>query len=160
MNAAEGAGGERGEAVSHRGEGRGDVAEGVGRAAPPEAGTDGGAMVDRMAELAPLYGAAVAVLTWGFRLGAALLVVGLVVALARREELNRSADPFAEVLPAVFDGRAAGVVDLAIIWLMGTPVAAVLVVAGGFFRLGDRRYGLLSLLVLAILGGSIALAVR
>lgn len=117
-------------------------------------------MAGRMAELAPLYGAAVAVLTWGFRLGAALLVAGLGVAAARREGLNRSADPFAEVLPQVLEGRAAGIVDLAIIWLMGTPVAAVLVVAGGFLRLGDRRYALLCLLVLAILGGSIALAVR
>ncbi len=109
-------------------------------------------------ELAPLYAAAVATLTWGFRTGAALLAAGIVLALARREPLNREADPFAEVIPAVLDGRAAGVVDLAILWLMVVPVGAVLVVAGGFLRLGDRRYALLSLLVLAVLGVSIALA--
>ena len=112
----------------------------------------------RTAELAPLYALAVATLTWGFRTGAALLAAGIVLALARREPLNREANPFSDVLPAVLDGRAAGVVDLAILWLMVVPVGAVVVVAGGFFRLGDRRYALLSLLVLAVLGVSIALA--
>ena len=109
-------------------------------------------------DLAPLYGAAIAVLTWGFRIGAALLAAGLALALVRREPLNREADPFAEVLPAVLEGRAAGIVDLAILWFMVTPVVTVIVVAGGFLRAGDRRYAVLSLLVLAVLGVSIALA--
>ena len=109
-------------------------------------------------DLLPLYGAAIAVLTWGFRIGAALLAAGIVLALVRREPLNREADPFAEVLPAVLEGRAAGIVDLAILWFMVTPVVTVIVVAGGFLRAGDRRYAVLSLLVLAVLGVSIALA--
>ena len=111
-------------------------------------------------ELTPLYNAAIMVLTWGFRTGSALLAIGLILALARREPLNREADSFADVIPAILDGRAAGMVDLAILWLMVTPVATVIVVAGGFLRLGDRRYALLSLLVLAVLGVSIALALR
>ena len=110
-------------------------------------------------DLRPLYGAATAVLAWGFRLGALLLAAGLVLALIRREPLNRSADPFSEVLPTVRAGEAAGVVDLAIIWFMLTPVAVVAVVAVGFWRAGDRAYALLSLLVLAVLGTSIVLAV-
>ena len=114
----------------------------------------------QVAELTPVYAAAIRTLTWGSRLGAALLLVGLAVALARREPLNHQAEPFAEVLPAVLDGRAAGIVDLAILWLMITPVVTVVVVAIGFLRLGDRRYALLSLLVLAILGVSIGLALR
>ena len=129
--------------------------DGVPAVGPPAVVGDG---ERRSGELAPLYAAAVTTLTWGFRAGAALLTVGIVLALARREPLNREADPFAEVIPAVLDGRAAGVVDLAILWLMVVPIGAVLVVAGGFFRLGDRRYALLSLLVLAVLGASIALA--
>ena len=40
---------------------------------------------------------------------------------------------------------------------MLTPVATVIVVAASFWRLGDRRYAALSLVVLAILGASIAL---
>ena len=112
----------------------------------------------RTAELEPLYDAAIATLTWGFRAGAALLAGGIVLALAKQEPLERVAEPFADIVPAIRDGRAAGVVDVAILWMVATPVAAVLVVAVGFARLGDRRYVLLSLLVLAVLGVSVALA--
>jgi uncharacterized membrane protein len=126
--------------------------------APAPTLASGGLAVAGGHDLVPLYSAAVAVLTWGFRLGAALLAVGIALALVRGEPLNREANPFSEVLPAVLDGRAAGVVDLAILWFMVTPVATVVVVAAGFLRAGDRRYALLSLLVLAVLGVSIALA--
>ena len=112
----------------------------------------------RPAELAPVYATAIRSLTWGFRLGAALLAVGLALAAIRREPLNHEADPFAEVVPAVVDGRAAGIVDLAILWLMATPVATVILVGIGFLRAGDRRYAVISSLVLVILGVSIALA--
>ena len=55
---------------------------------------------------------------------------------------------------------AFAVIDLAILWFMLTPVATVIVVAVSFWRLGDRRYALCSLVVLAILGTSIALALN
>jgi len=58
----------------------------------------------------------------------------------------------------VLDGKASGIVDLAILCLMATPVATVFVVALGFFRIGDRRYGLLSLIVLGVLAISISLS--
>ena len=106
--------------------------------------------------LAPVYRSVIAVLTWGFRIGAALLLCGLVVAAIRREPLNESADPFSEVIPTILDGDAAGLVDLAILAMMATPLATVVAVAVGFFRAGDRRYGILSLVVLAILAVSIA----
>ena len=112
----------------------------------------------RTAELAPLYAAAIKTLTWGFRLGAALLAAGLALAVVRREPLRREAEPFAEILPEILDGHAAGVIDVAILWLVAVPVVTVLVVAVGFARLGDRRYAALSLLVLAVLGVSIGLA--
>ena len=127
-------------------------------APPPAPPAPTARVAARTEELGPLYQAAISTLTWGFRTGAALLAIGILLALARRESLNRVADPFAEVLPAVLDGEASGVVDLAIIWLMITPVLAVVVVALGFFRLGDRRYGALALLVLAVLGVTITLA--
>jgi len=114
----------------------------------------------RTERLAPLYDAAFRIFTWGFRIGAALLTVGVVVALARNEPLGHEADRFLEVLAAVRAGRASGIIDLAILWFMATPVATVLVVGISFWRLGDRRYALLSLLVLAILGVSIVLALN
>ena len=114
----------------------------------------------RTEHLAPLYDAAIRTFFWGFRLGAALLAVGLVVALVRGEPLGREADPISGVLAEVRAGHASGIIDLAILWFMLTPVAATIVVAVSFWRLGDRRYAVLSLAVLVILGVSIALALN
>ena len=114
----------------------------------------------RTERLAPLYDAAVKTLFWGFRLGAALLALGIVVALVKREPLGHEADPIADVIATVRAGHASGIIDLAILWFMLTPVATVIVVAASFWRLGDRRYALLCLVVLAILGASVALALN
>ena len=112
----------------------------------------------RTERLQPLYDAAVKTLFWGFRLGAALLALGIVAALVKREPLGHEADPLADVIATVRAGYASGIIDLAILWFMLTPVATVIVVAVSFWRLGDRRYALLSLIVLAILGASVALS--
>jgi uncharacterized membrane protein len=112
------------------------------------------------ARLEPIYDAAVKTLFWGFRLGAALLALGIVAALVKREPLGHEADPIPEVIAKVRAGYASGIIDLAILWFMLTPVATVIVVAASFWRLGDRRYALLSLIVLAILGASVALALN
>ena len=114
----------------------------------------------RTERLEPLYDAAIKTLYWGFRLGAALLALGVVVALVKREPLGTEADPIPDVIAMVRAGYASGVIDLAILWFMLTPVATVIVVAASFWRLGDRRYALLSLIVLAILGASVALALN
>jgi uncharacterized membrane protein len=127
--------------------------------APDDAGVVARAALARnTAELAPLRGAAITILTWGFRTGGALLAVGLLLAAIKQESLSHQAGSFTDVIPAILDGRAGGVVDLAILWIMATPVATVIVIATGFFRLGDRRYGALSLAVLAVLCVSISLS--
>jgi uncharacterized membrane protein len=123
-----------------------------------EAGT--AELAARTDRLTPLYDAAVKTLFWGFRLGAALLTVGIVVALVKREPLGHEADPIPDVIAMVRAGHASGIIDLAVLWFMLTPVATVIVVAANFWRLGDRRYALLSLIVLAILGTSVALALN
>jgi uncharacterized membrane protein len=108
--------------------------------------------------LAPLYDLSRSIFFWGFRVGAVLLALGVVLAIATGEPINRVADPMGEIPGAVLSGKASGVIDLAIIWFMATPVVTVIAVALGFLRLGDRRYALLSLIVLIILGASIALS--
>jgi uncharacterized oligopeptide transporter (OPT) family protein len=126
----------------------------------PTVAQDTGELAARTERLEPLYDAAVKTLFWGFRLGAALLALGIVVSLFKREPLGREADPLPEVVAMVRAGYASGIIDLAILWFMLTPVVTVIVVAASFWRLGDRRYALLSLIVLAILGGSVALALN
>jgi uncharacterized membrane protein len=127
--------------------------------APASSDATGAAdFVGRAEQLAPTYAAAGRVLAWSFRVGAGLLVTGLLLAIFRGEPLGHELDPLGEIVPSLLAGRAAGVVDLAILWLMASPVFAVVAVAAGFLRLGDRRYALLSLLVLAVLAASILLA--
>ena len=114
----------------------------------------------RTERLEPLYDAAVKTLFWGFRLGAAFLALGIVMALVKREPLGHEADPISDVIATVRAGYASGIIDLAILWFMLTPVATVIVVAASFWRLGDRRYALLCMVVLVILGASVALALN
>ena len=128
------------------------------RPAPPGEVTATGLLAARTERLEPLYAAAERTLFWGFRIGAVLLVIGIVFTLVSGEPLTDTADPFGAVLAKVLAGRASGVIDLAILWFMAIPVATVIVVAASFWRLNDRRYAALSLVVLAILAVSIALA--
>jgi uncharacterized membrane protein len=117
-----------------------------------------GAPADDERSLAGLYRSSITVLSVGFKTGAGLLVLGLVVALLRREPLNDRVDSFEDVPRKLLEGSAAGIIDLAILAIMATPLATVVTVAIGFFRAGDRRYGWLSLVVLGILGISVILA--
>lgn len=103
-----------------------------------------------------VYGRALRVLRAGFRLTAVLLVAGIVVAIARGEELKEKADPFAKIVPALLDGHSSGVIDLAILAIMTTPVVTVVVIAVTFRQLGERRFFTYSLAVIAILAASIA----
>jgi hypothetical protein len=119
-----------------------------------------GLLVARTERLAPLYDAAIWTFTWGFRIGAVLLALGVMMALIKSEPLGREADPFGEVIGQVRAGNASGIIDLAILWFMLTPMATVIVVVVKFWQLGDRRYALLSLIVLTILAVSIALALN
>src|SRR4051812_30830944 len=83
-------------------------------------------------ELLPIYRSAITVLTWGFRIGATILGIGLIVAIIRDESIRRTAEAFPDILPSVFDGEASGIISLAIVCLVATPVATVLTVAIGF----------------------------
>lgn len=103
-----------------------------------------------------IYTRALSILRIGFRLTAALLLIGIVVALARGEELAQQVDPFSKILPTLRDGHSSGIIDLAILAIMLTPVATVVMIAVTFRQLGDRRFARYSLAVLLILAASIA----
>jgi hypothetical protein len=109
-------------------------------------------------QLGPVYRAAITIMTWGFRTGAALLVIGLAVAAAKRESIKTEVDPFVDIFPKIFDGTAAGIIDLAIVVLMATPLLTVITVAVALRRAGDRRYSTASFLVLGVLAVSVILS--
>ena len=114
----------------------------------------------RGAELAPLLREVGVVLQWMFRIGVVLLVLGLLLAVFRHEPLGERVDPLSQVIPAAMAGHASGVIDLAIIWLAAAPVVATIVVLVGFLRMGDRRYAVITGLVLTVLAVSILRALR
>ncbi len=109
-------------------------------------------------DLDPLYRTLGFVLTWGFRLTASLLALGLILAAIQDDDLSEEAESLPNIAEHLLDGDSGALVDLAIVAMVLTPVVAVVVVAVGFLRLGDRRYALASLFVLGVLGVSIAIS--
>lgn len=106
-------------------------------------------------DAAPIRRAAADTLNWGFRVTVVILAIGLVVTLAQGHDLETKATDFRDVIPGLLDGEGSAIVSLAILAMMITPVITVVVTALGFFRIDDRRYGKISLIVLGVLGISI-----
>lgn len=98
------------------------------------------------------------VLRIGFRIAAAFLVTGIVIALIRQEALAREVDAFSRIPGALIDLRARAFIDLAIIAIVLTPVAAVATIWRGLKAQGEDRFATYTLGVLGVLMASIALA--
>jgi uncharacterized membrane protein len=111
-----------------------------------------------MASLDVLYTNVSRVLRIGFRIAAGFLLIGLVIALVRQEALATKVDPFSKIPGALFDLHARAFIDLAIITIVLTPVAAVVAIWRGFLARGESRFAGYTLGVLGVLGASIALA--
>jgi uncharacterized membrane protein len=99
------------------------------------------------------------VLRIGFRIAAAFLIIGIVIALVRQEPLASEADRFVDIPGAVADLRARGFIDLAIVTIVLTPVSAVVRIWLGFRSRGEKRFAAYTLGVVAVLVASIALSV-
>jgi hypothetical protein len=108
--------------------------------------------------LAVIYRSAALVLHWGFRIAAAILAAGLLLALIKQEDIPTEVERFQDVIPTILDGKSSGVIELAILAMMSTPVATVLAIVLGFYRIGDHRFAVISTLVLAVLAISISLS--
>ena len=108
--------------------------------------------------LDPIYRSAGLVLTWGFRVAATLLGGGLLLAAIQGDDLSEEAEPIPEIVDLLLDGKSSALVDLAIVAMVLTPVAAVIAIALGFYRIADRRYTIASVFVLAVLGISIVVS--
>jgi uncharacterized membrane protein len=106
----------------------------------------------------PIYPQVAAVLRTGFRIAAGFLLIGVVVALIRQESLADRVDPFSKIPNALLDVRARAFIDLAVISIMLTPLAAVGTILRGFLAAGDVRFAWYAGAVLAILVASILLS--
>lgn len=106
-------------------------------------------------DVSPIRAAAADTLMWGFRVSAAILAIGLAVTLIRDEDIESKATGFTDILPDLIDGQGSAIVSLAILAMMVTPVATVIVIALGFSRINDNRYARISLIVLGVLVVSI-----
>ena len=98
------------------------------------------------------------VLRIGFRIAAALLVLGIAIALIRQESFERRTDPFSDLPSVVMDLHANGFISLAIIAIVATPVAAVATILRGFLRRGETRFAGYTAGVLAVLIASFVLS--
>jgi uncharacterized membrane protein len=104
----------------------------------------------------PIRNSAASVLSWGFRISVVVLAIGLAIAAFGDQTLAVKATSLEDLIPDLLDGKASAIVSLAILAMMITPVVAVLVVARGFHKIGDRRYARISFVVLLVLAASIA----
>ncbi len=103
---------------------------------------------------------ATAVLNRGFQIGIFLLLAGLILAAIEGEPLSRTVAKPAEIVQAVSDLEADGVIDLAILWMITVPIIAAAAIVIAFLRAREWRYAVTTLLVLAVLAFSIGLAIR
>lgn len=58
--------------------------------------------------LAPLYDLSRSIFVWGFRIGAALLVLGVLLAIVTGDSIKDIADPLGEIPGAILSGKASG----------------------------------------------------
>jgi uncharacterized membrane protein len=111
-----------------------------------------------MATAETLYRNVSRVLRIGFRIAAGFLVTGIVIALIRQEPIATEVDSFSKIPGALLDLRARAFIDLAIIAIVLTPVAAVITIWRGFLAQGERRFANYTLGVMGVLAASIALS--
>lgn len=100
------------------------------------------------------------VLTWGFRISAALLLVGLILSLIQQESLHTSLENFPTIANEIADGNGAGIVALAILAMIATPIVSTIAVIVSCVRCGDTRYARITGAVLVILFVSALLSAR
>jgi uncharacterized membrane protein len=101
---------------------------------------------------------AIKVLTIGWRLSFALIIIGLIIAIVRDEPLTSELGTFGHVLDELLTGHSNGFLGLGILVMILSPIVSSATIALNFFRIGDRRYGFITAAVFAVLVVSIALS--
>jgi len=111
-------------------------------------------------EPSPVATRASTALLWGFRISAISIIIGIVRALIDREPLDSHLATPEELLEGLQSANSSAFLALGIIVMVLTPLVSSLTIAVTFFQHHDARYGRFTLLVLLVLGLSIALSLR
>jgi len=98
------------------------------------------------------------VLETGFRVAVGIMAVGLLLSIARQEALPTTMGQPRELVSGLARADPGSLIDLGIIAIIVTPFVSTLVIAWTFVEQGNRRYALISGLVLLILLASIGLS--
>ncbi|CAN5554570.1 hypothetical protein BH23CHL5_BH23CHL5_05910 [soil metagenome] len=105
-----------------------------------------------------MYDVAIDTLQWGFRLSAALVATGLVWSVIAGEQIPDQIIPIRKIPSELLDGTPAAALMLGFLALIGTPMAVVLRLGTAYLQLGDRRFALVSFVVLGILVLSVSIS--
>lgn len=100
------------------------------------------------------------VLTWGFRMSAALILIGIVRALMDQQPLDSHLAKPEALFSELRTATPGSLITLGIIAMILTPLVSSFTIALTFFQQQDARYGRFTLLVLLILGLSLSLSLR
>ncbi len=117
-------------------------------------------MSDRTGADSTLYRVMARLLSVGVALSIALMALGFLL-LAARHELGRATWlPLGSVVPHMLVGDPAGILDLGVLVLFATPALRVVAAIGLFAAERQRRYVLISTVVLLLLALSVAVSAR
>jgi uncharacterized membrane protein len=99
-------------------------------------------------------------LTYGTYVSVALLAAGLLILFARRISPLGGGPPFQPelVLDDILHARPAGFFWLGLLLVIATPSARVAASLIGYIRGGERAMAIVAVLILAVIGLSVALA--
>lgn len=102
-----------------------------------------------------LYAGVIQVLTWGLRIAMAFIVLGLSIALIRREGIGEEVDRFDEIAGDMFRLQQEGFIDFGLILLLLTPAGTIALVL--VHSIGTRDWKMIGvcLLLFVIVGGSV-----
>lgn len=95
---------------------------------------------------------------WAVYLSFALIGIGFAIAILASQEVDAKMAGPGELLRQMFELQASGFFGAGIGVMILTPIVMIAAGAFSFFQAGDRRYGLITIGVAAILSFSIAIS--
>jgi uncharacterized membrane protein len=108
--------------------------------------------------LSQLYRRIVLILKCGFFLALGLMLLGIIVAILRDQSIGDSTDPLSELFDSLRALEGQAILELGILVMLATPFSYVLVSLVTFVRQRDKVFVEVCLVLIAILLGSVGIA--